>query len=224
MNRDWVDKDFYRTLGVDKSNSPDEIKRAYRKLARQYHPDANPGDQSKARGSRKSPRPTRCCRTRSDARSTTRSAGWWSRVDTATSPAPGRAAALPSEVRSTSRICWGDSVTCSAVPTSRPTPAAGLISPPRPGSRSRSSLAGVTKSIPSEVRHPARPAGERGLGWAPRLKSVPPVRDGHHRPESGFVLLQPTLPPVSGIGTADPRSLPGLPRQRVPAPHPPCSG
>ena len=48
MNRDWVDKDFYQTLGVDKSNSPDEIKRAYRKLARQYHPDANPGDQSKA--------------------------------------------------------------------------------------------------------------------------------------------------------------------------------
>ena len=48
MNRDWVDKDFYQTLGVDKSDSPEEIKRAYRKLARQFHPDANPGDQSKA--------------------------------------------------------------------------------------------------------------------------------------------------------------------------------
>jgi molecular chaperone DnaJ len=48
MNRDWVDKDFYRTLGVNKSNSADEIKRAYRKLARQYHPDANPGDHQKA--------------------------------------------------------------------------------------------------------------------------------------------------------------------------------
>ena len=48
MNRDWVDKDFYRTLGVAKSNSAEEIKRAYRKLARQYHPDANPGDESKA--------------------------------------------------------------------------------------------------------------------------------------------------------------------------------
>src|SRR5271170_7806814 len=36
--------DYYKTLGVDKKATPEQIKKAYRKLARQYHPDRNPGD------------------------------------------------------------------------------------------------------------------------------------------------------------------------------------
>ncbi|MFM6962901.1 MAG: DnaJ C-terminal domain-containing protein, partial [Micrococcales bacterium] len=43
-SQDWFDKDFYKVLGVAKDVSDAELKKVYRKLARQYHPDSNPGD------------------------------------------------------------------------------------------------------------------------------------------------------------------------------------
>ena len=42
--QDWLDKDFYATLGVDKKADDATIKKAYRKLARTWHPDQNKGD------------------------------------------------------------------------------------------------------------------------------------------------------------------------------------
>jgi molecular chaperone DnaJ len=43
-SQDWLEKDFYKILGIAKDASEADIKKVYRKLARQYHPDSNPGD------------------------------------------------------------------------------------------------------------------------------------------------------------------------------------
>jgi molecular chaperone DnaJ len=45
--REWFEKDYYQALGVSSTASEKEITRAYRKLAKQYHPDANPGSEDR---------------------------------------------------------------------------------------------------------------------------------------------------------------------------------
>ena len=55
-------QDYYAVLGVPRTASQAEIKKAFRKLAREHHPDASPATPRRSAGSRTSTRPTRCCR------------------------------------------------------------------------------------------------------------------------------------------------------------------
>src|SRR6202789_4678439 len=45
--REWFEKDYYKTLGVVSTATDKESTRAYRKLAKEHHPDANPGSEER---------------------------------------------------------------------------------------------------------------------------------------------------------------------------------
>ena len=151
---DWFEKDFYKTLGVSADATDAEIKKAYRKLARKYHPDQNPGDakaeekfkevgqaqqvlaepetreqydqvRQMGRGARFSPRDPAV--PAAEAASRTSSPG---SSTPAADPAAVRATARAATCRPTCRTCWAGSAVASvaAIPV-RATPYGGGFSP-----------------------------------------------------------------------------------------------
>ena len=208
--RDFLEKDFYKTLGVTKDATADEIKKAYRKLARQHHPDANNGhgdsDRDRPRrSSRRSPRPTTCCPTPPAARSTTRRApcSGPAAAGSARPAAPVRRAAAP---RSTSVTCSAGppaaagSATSSAA-SSASGPAAPAPSRPRRGADIESSVTlpfaeavdGVTVSLRMSSEQPCPSCHGTG-GRDGTLPHICPTCHGTgqtSRNEGGFAFAEP---------------------------------
>ena len=111
--RDFLEKDYYKTLGVPKDAKPDEIKKSYRKLARKYHPDANADGTDRAKAEERFKEISEAydvlVRPRPGARSTTRRARCSAPAAPAGSARPAARAPRAAGRRSTS-------VTCSAAP------------------------------------------------------------------------------------------------------------
>ena len=70
--KDWLEKDYYKALGVTKDATAADIKKSYRKLARELHPDKNPGNADAEARFKEARRHTTSSPTRRSARSTTK--------------------------------------------------------------------------------------------------------------------------------------------------------
>ncbi len=168
-------KDYYGILGVKKTATADEIRKAFRKAARKYHPDVNPETKKPKRSSKRSLRPMTFLVKRRSARSTTSSASIpTTLIPRPLKPRPAEAMEAPldtparhtparAELRTSPSISL-DSTSPTSTPGEEDRPAAPVD--PAEGSATSSvrcsQVAGMQPSR-SPARHRSRISGQRGL-------------------------------------------------------------
>ena len=210
--------DYYTTLGVDKKATPEEIKKAYRKLARQYHPDRNPGDKdAEAR-----------FKEISQAHDVLGDPEKRKQYDSGARPVrqrrAGRAAASAASATSTSRLldgrhplepvrrrrpAAGGRRTADRAPNGAPTSRRRSRSP----STRRSHGAQVPLSVPMHATLP-RPVTAPAPGPARRPRCARAARVAASRPRARACSRSPSRARVRRHGHRDRGSLPDLSRQR----------
>ena len=115
-DQEWFEKDYYKVLGVSEDADQKAITKAYRKLARENHPDAKPGDTAAEDRFKEVSAAYDVSATPTSARSTTRSVASvrWAACSAAVAARPARASAVPAATRSPPRTSGAASATSSA--------------------------------------------------------------------------------------------------------------
>ena len=212
VRREWFDKDYYQVLGVPKNASQADIKKAYRKLAQQFHPDANPGNKDAEERFKEVSAANDVLSDEEKRRATTRS-GRWARPDTDRAlrapVAPDGRAASAGPAACGTRPPTSTSATCcagSAMPeAARGSANSALSAAPTSRRPSRSRSRRRCPGPPCRCASPVRPCATPVTGAAPSQAPDPITcptcgGSGSVSVNQGFFSMEQPCPECRGSG------------------------